>query len=135
MGKFFPFPGIMTKLFGGAIECHIPPSYMDISKLREVPDNQEVFADEHSDVSLIVEILQVPEDDDTPLPAIYHFHELAECNSAEDSATIMESSVYSGKIPYFHDSNYVEMRHTVFCRESSQYPSTVIRTRGIYLKF
>ena len=37
----------------------IPAGFHDVTKLREVPDNQEVFADADSDQSFIFELLQV----------------------------------------------------------------------------
>ena len=45
-------------LFGGALSASLPPGARDVSDLREVPDNQEVFAHGHSDQSLIVELLE-----------------------------------------------------------------------------
>jgi hypothetical protein len=89
----------MAVLFGGAMHCHIPPSFLDISTLRQVPDNQEVWADNDSDSSLIIELLQIPESSSV-LPAIYHYNELAEFNSAQSSSTIMDSSPHSGPISY-----------------------------------
>ncbi|PKC05310.1 Ran-interacting Mog1 protein [Rhizophagus irregularis] len=46
------------ELFGGSISMYIPPSFEDISNVRNVPDNQEVFADVNTDQSIIVEILE-----------------------------------------------------------------------------
>ncbi|CAG8475340.1 32077_t:CDS:2 [Racocetra persica] len=45
-------------LFGGAIVADIPSRFSDVSEIREVADNQEVFADINSDQSIIIEILQ-----------------------------------------------------------------------------
>lgn len=36
----------------------LPPLYMS-SELREIPDNQEVFAHDHNDQSIIVELLEL----------------------------------------------------------------------------
>jgi hypothetical protein len=87
-----------TSLFGGALRCYIPPTFLDISKMRQVPDNQEVFADNNSDSSLIIELLQIP--DSETLPAIYHYTDLAESNSASSSSTIISSSSHTGPISY-----------------------------------
>ncbi|MEE6520759.1 hypothetical protein FKM82_018698 [Ascaphus truei] len=48
-------------LFGGALSAILPPSFRDVSALREVPDNQEVFAHVSTDQSIIVELLEYPE--------------------------------------------------------------------------
>ena len=47
------------ELWGGAVHVDVPPGFHDVTKLREVPDNQEVFADADSDQSFIFELLQV----------------------------------------------------------------------------
>ncbi|CAG8843287.1 36077_t:CDS:2, partial [Gigaspora margarita] len=48
----------LRDLFGGAIVAHIPPTFIDVSDIREIADNQEVFADINSDESIVIEILQ-----------------------------------------------------------------------------
>jgi len=45
-------------LFGGAIAATIPARFVDISTFRDVPDAQEVFADEACAESLVVEVLE-----------------------------------------------------------------------------
>eukprot|EP00386_Alphamonas_edax_P008756 GDKI01028524.1.p1 GENE.GDKI01028524.1~~GDKI01028524.1.p1 ORF type:complete len:112 (-),score=32.43 GDKI01028524.1:5-340(-) len=68
-------------LFGGAFSCSLPPSFKDVSAIREVPDHQEVFADTATDCSLMVEILQP-----APVPDAeavgFHFEDLASANDA-----------------------------------------------------
>ena len=49
---------VVQQLFGGAFECKIPKRFQDVSPVRHVPDNQEVFADADSDQSIIVEIVE-----------------------------------------------------------------------------
>lgn len=66
-------------LFGGAITCTVPPEFTDVSLLRSVPDNQEVFAHAATDSSLIVELLELT---DSPHPATFHFHQLAKDSCA-----------------------------------------------------
>jgi hypothetical protein len=39
-----PFPP--QPIFGGAITCYIPTGFIDISQIREVPDNQEIYVDD-----------------------------------------------------------------------------------------
>lgn len=48
-------------LFGGAVSAAVPTCFADISRIREVPDNQEVFAHAETDRSIIFELLQMEE--------------------------------------------------------------------------
>ncbi|RYC56658.1 hypothetical protein CHU98_g9550 [Xylaria longipes] len=45
-----------TPLFGGALVCDLPTNFADVSLLRQVPDNQEVYIDKDGFTSIIVEI-------------------------------------------------------------------------------
>ncbi|KAI1365109.1 hypothetical protein F5Y08DRAFT_304879 [Xylaria arbuscula] len=45
-----------TPLFGGALVCDLPTNFADVSKLRQVPDNQEVYIDKDGFTSIIIEI-------------------------------------------------------------------------------
>jgi hypothetical protein len=45
-------------LYGGAMSISLPTSFEDISVIRLVPDNQEVFVDRLSEDSIIVEVLE-----------------------------------------------------------------------------
>lgn len=69
-------------LFGGALSAVLPQSATDISEVREIPDNQEVFAHAHTDQSLIVELVeyqgQVADQDAVK----YHFEDIAGSNKA-----------------------------------------------------
>lgn len=47
-----------TPLFGGALECALPDNFADVSKLRQVPDNQEVFIDKDGFTSIIFDITE-----------------------------------------------------------------------------
>lgn len=47
-----------TPLFGGALECDLPANFADVSKLRQVPDNQEVFIDKDGFTSIIFDITE-----------------------------------------------------------------------------
>ena len=46
-------------LFGGTFSAILPPGAIDVSDLRPVPDNQEVFCHPVTDQSLIVELLEL----------------------------------------------------------------------------
>lgn len=47
-----------TPLFGGALEAELPDNFADVSKLRQVPDNQEVFIDKDGFTSIIFDITE-----------------------------------------------------------------------------
>ncbi|XP_010901293.2 ran guanine nucleotide release factor [Esox lucius] len=69
-------------LFGGALSATIPYSAKDISELREIPDNQEVFAHCHTDQSIIVELLEFQNHVQNEDAARYHFEDVAGSNKA-----------------------------------------------------
>ena len=47
-----------TPLFGGALVVDLPTNFADVSKLREVPDNQEVWIDKDGFTSIIFDITE-----------------------------------------------------------------------------
>ncbi|KAK1757215.1 putative ran-interacting mog1 protein [Echria macrotheca] len=47
-----------TPLFGGALYCDLPEKFADVSKLRQVPDNQEVYIDKDGFTSIIFDITE-----------------------------------------------------------------------------
>ncbi|KFH45748.1 ran guanine nucleotide release factor-like protein [Hapsidospora chrysogenum ATCC 11550] len=49
---------ISTPLYGGAIVCDLPDNFADVSKLRQVPDNQEVWIDKDGFTSIIFDITE-----------------------------------------------------------------------------
>jgi hypothetical protein len=49
---------LSTPLFGGAIVCDLPEHFADVSKLRQVPDNQEVWIDRDGFTSIIFDITE-----------------------------------------------------------------------------
>lgn len=69
-------------LFGGAMSAVLPNHATDISELREIPDNQEVFAHVHTDQSLIVELLEYQAQVADENAAEYHFQDIAGSNKA-----------------------------------------------------
>lgn len=80
-------------LFGGALSAVLPHSITDVSELREIPDNQEVFAHSHTDQSLIIELVeyqgQVADQD----AARYHFEDIAGSNKALEPGAFEVTSV------------------------------------------
>ncbi|KAG9351695.1 hypothetical protein JZ751_022946 [Albula glossodonta] len=69
-------------LFGGALSAVIPHSAKDISEVREIPDNQEVFAHKLTDQSLMVDLLEYQSHVEDGEAARYHFEDLAGSNEA-----------------------------------------------------
>lgn len=47
-----------TPLFGGALVVDLPTNFADVSRLRKVPDNQEVYIDKDGFTSIIVDITE-----------------------------------------------------------------------------
>ncbi|XP_069623536.1 ran guanine nucleotide release factor [Ranitomeya imitator] len=76
-------------LFGGAMSAVLPPSAQDVSDLREIPDNQEVFVHPHTDQSIIVELLEYQEGMSDPDAARYHFEDVAASNGAGGRAEVL----------------------------------------------
>ncbi|CAM9688616.1 unnamed protein product [Choristocarpus tenellus] len=73
------------KLFGGAMECLLPTSFLDVSNIRQVPDNQEVFVSRDGDISLMVELLSLEPDLTEGQSASFFFDDLAKVNEAVSS--------------------------------------------------
>ncbi|KAF2068875.1 hypothetical protein CYY_009806 [Polysphondylium violaceum] len=48
----------IRNLYGGAIQIDIPARFIDITSFRQVPDHQEIFVDEKTDQSVIIELLE-----------------------------------------------------------------------------
>uniref|UniRef100_A0A8C8ZYW1 RAN guanine nucleotide release factor n=1 Tax=Prolemur simus TaxID=1328070 RepID=A0A8C8ZYW1_PROSS len=63
-------------LFGGAFSAILPPGAIDVSDLRPVPDNQEVFCHPVTDQSLIVELLELQAHVGGEAAARYHFEDV-----------------------------------------------------------
>lgn len=49
---------VNTPLFGGALMVDLPEKFADVSKLRQVPDNQEVYIDKDGFTSIIFDITE-----------------------------------------------------------------------------
>ncbi|KAK4131496.1 hypothetical protein BT67DRAFT_451743 [Trichocladium antarcticum] len=47
-----------TPLFGGALLCDLPEHFADVSTIRKVPDNQEVYLDKDGFTSIIFDITE-----------------------------------------------------------------------------
>lgn len=80
-------------LFGGALSASLPHSAKDVSDLREIPDNQEVFAHAHTDQSLIVELVEYQAQVADHDAARYHFEDIAQSNGARQPSAAEVISV------------------------------------------
>ncbi|KAJ3016624.1 hypothetical protein HKX48_003936 [Thoreauomyces humboldtii] len=81
-------------LYGGAISISLPHSFIDVSSLREVPSNQEVFVHASTDRCFMVELLETDTDVPDDRMGAFHWSQLAEDNGAEEqdiSTTLMGS--------------------------------------------
>eukprot|EP00050_Salpingoeca_kvevrii_P010139 m.6801 g.6801 ORF g.6801 m.6801 type:complete len:175 (+) comp2662_c0_seq1:381-905(+) len=67
-------------LFGGAMVLAVPIECRDMAPLRQIPDNQEVMASENGHLSVIVEVLEMLDGQQTP--AALHWQTIAEDNAA-----------------------------------------------------
>eukprot|EP00164_Ancoracysta_twista_P001810 GFYU01002377.1.p1 GENE.GFYU01002377.1~~GFYU01002377.1.p1 ORF type:complete len:233 (-),score=47.81 GFYU01002377.1:178-810(-) len=69
-------------LYGGYCQCDIPAQYVDVSNVREVPDNQEVLLEPNSNKCVIVEIVEYQDQISNEAIAKYHFDDIAEANKS-----------------------------------------------------
>ncbi|KAI9323617.1 hypothetical protein BX666DRAFT_1846900 [Dichotomocladium elegans] len=90
-------------LYGGAISCPVASSFVDVSAVRQVPDNQEVFVDMDTQQSLIIELLEPVEAADEQIARL-HFEQLAQDNEAIeaniDSITNLSPEAVVPFLPY-----------------------------------
>ncbi|KAJ8320118.1 hypothetical protein KUTeg_001705 [Tegillarca granosa] len=71
-------------LFGGALSAVLPPGAADVSQIRQIPDNQEVFTHSQTDQSLIIEILEmVQEPDESAIKCSSAWYVLGQQNIAK----------------------------------------------------
>lgn len=81
------------QLFGGSISALVPENFLDVSQLRSIPDNQEVFVDKISSLSLIVEIVEYQTQVENDKAAEFHFKDIGTANDASEFTLIEKSSV------------------------------------------
>ncbi|PHJ25340.1 ran-interacting mog1 protein, partial [Cystoisospora suis] len=105
---------IPISLFGGAMTVQLPDTFKDVSALRQVPDNQEVFMDMSRDQSLVIEIVEHQTNIADGDAARFFFCDLAKENGALETDTPTASVVRSdAKIP-------VSKQHTVILARGFQ---------------
>lgn len=74
----------------------VPPNFQDVSRIRQLPDNQEVYTDFTSDTSLIVEIVEAhaEAESDTRSAASWHWDAVGSDSSATGARLL-----WGGTIP------------------------------------
>ncbi|XP_066220933.1 ran guanine nucleotide release factor isoform X2 [Saccopteryx leptura] len=77
-------------LFGGAFSATLPPGAINVSDLRPVPDNQEVFCHRMTDQSLIVELLELQAHVRGEEAARYHFEDVG---AVQEARTVQVETV------------------------------------------
>lgn len=90
-------PFVAKGLYGGAITCNLPSSWVDVSEIRQVPDHQEVYLGPQNE-SLVVEILEHQTTKSDNDAARYFFEDLAEANGStqNNTFTIVSMGAQSG---------------------------------------
>ncbi|KAL7543075.1 hypothetical protein ACHAXR_012396 [Thalassiosira sp. AJA248-18] len=86
----------MVDLFGGAIATSVPSTWRDVSQVRQVPDNQEVFQDciEASGAVLVVEILECQKNVENSDACAFFLKDLADANEA----FLEDQCIHSGQV-------------------------------------
>ncbi|KAI8055162.1 hypothetical protein BDF22DRAFT_654081 [Syncephalis plumigaleata] len=114
-------------LFGGAIHAAIPKQFIDVSEIREVPDNQEVFADNETEESIIVELLELDSSITNADCASCngnnsaHFKQIAEDNESPNTQIVNLVALTSHDIPNMPISRH-DWLPTGWTTTSSQVP-------------
>ncbi|XP_051146262.1 uncharacterized protein LOC127261879 [Andrographis paniculata] len=93
MGKMPEDLRAQRPLFGGAIVASFPLRFQDVSDIREVPDNQEVFVDPTRDESLIFELLELKTDVPDNGSATWFLQDLANEQDAEGTVVLEQSGI------------------------------------------
>lgn len=87
------------QLFGGAMSVSLPTCFVDVSPIRQIPDNQEVFSHGETDRSLIIELLELQEVPSGVHPAAFHLDNLAEESDALQKETHQVRELPSPNFP------------------------------------
>ncbi|KAK8222097.1 hypothetical protein M8818_000267 [Zalaria obscura] len=90
-----------TPLYGGAMTVELPANFQDVSDIRQVPDNQEVFLDKSGFTSIVFDILERVEvgaqkSDQDALK--HHLSDILE-DDAERAQTWVSSTAVLSKLP------------------------------------
>lgn len=82
-----------TALFGGAITAELPCHLLDASKIRPVPDTQEVYISQESpSLSIIVDLLECVSEANLEKALEHHVTELGRLASTVHTQTLEETT-------------------------------------------
>ncbi|KXS95888.1 hypothetical protein AC579_10579 [Pseudocercospora musae] len=87
-----------VELFGGAIVADIPATFEDVSKIRQVPDNQEVYLDKDGFSSIVFDILERVEKGNDVEALKYHLSDIVD-GDAGQTTLHNTGSAYLSKMP------------------------------------
>ena len=82
----------IRKLFGGAFNITLPTRMIDLSTFRLIPDHQEVWTDASADQSVIIEILERVDTQDSNAVK-YHFDEISNTNESIESKIMQNTEI------------------------------------------
>ena len=85
-------------LFGGALICSIPTPHVDISQVRQVPDNQEVFTHPNTDQSIVVELLEYQNIASGQEAARAHYLDISQANNSTETVVLNQESIETNSI-------------------------------------
>ncbi|MCJ1351681.1 MAG: multicopy suppressor of ts gsp1 [Icmadophila ericetorum] len=67
-----------TDLFGGGMTVNLPDNYLDASKLRQIPDNQEVYLCKDGLTSILFDITERVDEPSVDEAIRYHLEDIVE---------------------------------------------------------
>jgi hypothetical protein len=139
------------EIFGNCASIEVPPNFKDVSDFRQVPDNQEVFVSDDSDVTIIIELLESPINVlDEKSRLLLHWTDLENANSSKASNyeyclatnndnSNSEASMYMfghQNIPKFNkDEDITKVKIYLFCMLLSNVLTDVLISLSIPINF
>ncbi|KAF2144675.1 uncharacterized protein K452DRAFT_223072 [Aplosporella prunicola CBS 121167] len=123
MAAFIP-----TQLYGGALTAELPAGFGDVSDIRQVPDNQEVYLDANGFASIIFDITECLDqsqagNDEEALK--FHFHDIA--GDTTDATNFWQSGTATfTKMPTFPAYTLIATQHPTTASRRPQPDFTAI---------
>ncbi|KAF2143878.1 uncharacterized protein K452DRAFT_285917 [Aplosporella prunicola CBS 121167] len=102
-----------TQLYGGTLTAELPAGFGDVSDIRQVPDNQEVYLDANGFASIVFDITErldpsQASNDEEALK--FHFHDIA--GDTNDATSFWQSgSAKFTKMPNFPAYTLIATQH------------------------
>ena len=85
-------------LFGGAVACFLPIPRMDISEVRQVPDNQEVYAHPKTDQSIVIELLEYQNIASGEEATRAHYLDISQANKSTETVVLSHEEIETNRI-------------------------------------